>query len=126
MDEHTLIGERILHGSDHPLLEMAREVAGGHHEWWDGSGYPRQLRGDAIPITARIVAVADVYDALTTKRRYKDAWSVEDSFAHLQKGAGSHFDPTCVGAILDARNEILEIQQSKQEIGEALTIELKS
>lgn len=120
MDEHTLIGERILAGSDHPLLEMARAVAGGHHEWWDGSGYPRKLRADEIPLTARIVAVADVYDALTTKRVYKDAWTVDDAFEHLRAGSGTHFDPTCVGAILDARADILEIQHSDMPVRQGL------
>ena len=114
MDAHTTIGESILSGSDHPLLVMAREVAGNHHEWWNGEGYPRKIRGEEIPLTARIVAVADVYDALTTKRVYKDAWSIEDAFRHLEEGAGTHFDPTCVGAILDARDDILAIQNSTE------------
>ena len=112
MDEHTTIGEKILSGSDHPLLAMAHEVAGGHHEWWNGDGYPRRLQGEEIPVTARIVVVADVYDALTTKRVYKDAWSIEDALKHIREGAGSHFDPTCVGALLDAREEIIDIQMS--------------
>lgn len=123
MDEHTLIGERILSGSDHPLLVMAREVAGGHHEWWDGSGYPRQIRAEKIPRTARIVAVADVYDALTTKRVYKPAWTVDDAFDHLRDGAGTHFDPTCVGAILDSREEILEIQNGEQPVSQGVVLE---
>ena len=112
MDEHTLIGESILSGSSHPLLELAKEVAGGHHEWWDGTGYPRQLSGEGIPLAARIVAVADVYDALTTKRVYKDAWSINEAFAHIQAGASSHFDPACVAALVNTRSEIEEIQHS--------------
>ena len=123
MDEHTIIGERILSGSDHPLLVMAREVAGGHHEWWDGSGYPRHLRGDNIPLNARIVAVADVYDALTTKRVYKPAWSIDEAFDHIREGAGTHFDPTCVSAILDSREEILEIQNRQRPLKKGPVLE---
>jgi HD-GYP domain-containing protein (c-di-GMP phosphodiesterase class II) len=78
------------------------------------------LRADEIPLPARIVAVADVYDALTTKRVYKDAWTVDDAFEHLKAGSGTHFDPTCVGAILDARGDILEIQHSDMPIHQGL------
>lgn len=116
MDEHTLIGESILGGSNYPLLELAKEVAGGHHEWWDGTGYPRQLTGENIPVAARIVAVADVYDALTTKRVYKDAWTADEAFAHIQAGAGTHFDPTCVAAIVNSRSKIEDIQRSDQAL----------
>jgi putative two-component system response regulator len=119
MEEHTTIGEQILGGSDHPLLVMAREIAGGHHEWWDGGGYPRRLKGEDIPLTARIATVADVYDALTTKRVYKKAWTPEDAFAHFKSESGTHFDPACVDAITQCRELILEIQQSQQSLEQA-------
>ena len=111
MQQHTLIGESILGDSDHPLLAMACTIAGGHHEKWDGSGYPRGLAGEGIPISARVVAVADVYDALTTQRVYKPAWSSEKSFDLIRESASTHFDPQCVAAFLEIRDEILDMQQ---------------
>ena len=111
MQQHTLIGESILGDSDHPLLAMACTIAGGHHEKWDGSGYPRGLAGEGIPISARVVAVADVYDALTTQRVYKPAWSSEKAFELIRESAGTHFDPQCVAAFLEIRDEILDMQQ---------------
>lgn len=71
-----------------------------HHEKWDGSGYPNRLAGDAIPLAGRIAAVADVYDALTSERPYKAAWSHERAMAHIQAEAGRHFDPACVAALV--------------------------
>ena len=113
MEQHTLIGERILGGSDNVLLNVASEIAGGHHEWWDGSGYPRGRSGEEIPFTARITTIADVYDALTTKRVYKDAWTADEAFEHIQSQAGSHFDPTCVEGLMAARDEIIELQGAR-------------
>jgi HD-GYP domain-containing protein (c-di-GMP phosphodiesterase class II) len=101
MKTHARLGGEILrdlmltHGS-FPMLEMGVEVALSHHERWDGSGYPRGLTGESIPLSARIVAIADVYDALTSKRVYKDAWSQEDTLSHLLGCAGTHFDPALV------------------------------
>lgn len=120
MEEHTTIGERILGGSDHPLLVMAQEIAGGHHEWWDGNGYPRKLKGEDIPLSARIATVADVYDALTTKRVYKDAWAPEEAFAHFKSESGTHFDPACVDALTNCHDLILEIQHSQQILDKAI------
>ncbi len=113
MEQHTIIGERILGKSDHPLLALAREIAGGHHEKWDGSGYPRRKAGEEIPISARIAAVADVYDALTTKRIYKAAWEPQDAFKFIAEESGSHFDPAVSAAMMNIRPKILELQQSK-------------
>ena len=86
---------------------MAAEVALTHHERWDGAGYPAGLRDEAIPLVGRIVAVADVFDALTSVRPYKPAWSVADAVAELERGAGSHFDPRVVAAFLTRLPEIL-------------------
>jgi putative two-component system response regulator len=119
MEEHTLIGERILGGSDHPLLAMAKDIAGGHHEWWDGTGYPRQLQGEDIPISARIAMVADVYDALTTERVYKKAWTPDEAFTHFQSESGTHFDPACVDALNKCRDMVLDIQNSQQYLERA-------
>ncbi|MEI7840116.1 MAG: HD domain-containing phosphohydrolase [Methylococcaceae bacterium] len=94
MKEHPLAGVRIL--GNNPFYELAREISGGHHENFDGSGYPNGLSGEAIPLSARIVKLADVFDALTTKRPYKEPWSMADAFAHIESQAGSAFDPIIV------------------------------
>ncbi len=115
MEEHTLIGEQILNGSNQTLLAMAGDIASGHHERWDGSGYPRGLSGEDIPLSARITAVADVFDALTTERVYKDAWTSDKAFKYIKEKSGSHFDPRCVDAFLDSSVEVLRIQQTSPD-----------
>jgi putative two-component system response regulator len=105
MEEHAERGRRILEGSSSPLVQLAAEIAATHHEHWDGSGYPAGLKGAAIPIAGRIVAVADVYDALTSERPYKTAWSHAEALAHIKAQAGHHFDPTCVEAFLKGQGE---------------------
>ncbi|HUA75552.1 MAG TPA: CHASE2 domain-containing protein [Solirubrobacteraceae bacterium] len=97
---HTTVGAEILAGSENPLVQMAQDVARCHHERWDGSGYPAGLRGEEIPLAARICAVVDVYDALCSKRAYKEAWSVDRSLAEIEQDSGSHFDPHVVAAFL--------------------------
>ncbi|WP_282189067.1 PAS domain S-box protein [Azospirillum sp. SYSU D00513] len=101
MEEHVGIGWRILRGSDVPLLELAAEVALTHHEKWDGTGYPAGLKGEAIPLSGRVVAVTDVFDALLSRRPYKEPWSLERVLNHLRAEAGRHFDPRLVSAFLD-------------------------
>jgi HD-GYP domain-containing protein (c-di-GMP phosphodiesterase class II) len=96
--EHTLIGERVLGTS--PLFCLERECARHHHEWWDGSGYPDGLSGADIPLVARITSVADVYDALITRRPYKEPWPVEQAIEYIRQRAGSQFDPAVVSAFL--------------------------
>lgn len=105
MQEHTLIGARILSGGRSELLRLAQEIALTHHERWDGKGYPQGLQGDAIPLTGRIVAVADVYDALTQARPYKPAWTHEEAMRELQAQAGTQFDPWVVHAALAVLSE---------------------
>jgi cyclic di-GMP phosphodiesterase len=100
MKTHTTIGAQMLAGSAFALLEMAEQIALTHHEKWDGSGYPAGLAGDAIPIVGRIVAVADVFDALTHSRPYKPAWSRADAIAEIASQAGRHFDPQVLDAFL--------------------------
>lgn len=95
---HTVIGGHILGGSEIPLLQLAEEIALTHHERWDGSGYPRGLRGEAIPISGRIVAVVDVFDSLTHARPYKPAWPQADALAEIDAQAGRQFDPQVVRA----------------------------
>jgi len=101
MEIHPLIGAETLRAvnAQHPgnaFVHMGIEIAESHHEKWDGSGYPQRLEGEAIPLSARIIALADVYDALTSKRCYKDAFSHERSVAIIQAEKGRHFDPRVV------------------------------
>lgn len=93
MKTHSDIGSLILSGSESEFLQMAEVIAGAHHERWDGSGYPRGLKGDEIPLVARIVTVCDVFDALTSDRPYKEAWSIEKTVAEMKNQSGKLFDP---------------------------------
>jgi putative two-component system response regulator len=100
MKTHTTVGAAVFAGSRSTLLQLAAEVALSHHERWDGSGYPAGLAGAAIPLSGRIVAVADVYDALVTAHRYKHAWTSQDAVAHIVAGKGAQFDPRLVDALV--------------------------
>lgn len=104
MRQHTVIGERIFGESRSPLMIMAQSIAKSHHERWDGSGYPSGLSGEDIPLAARIVSVADVYDALTSERPYKRAWSVAESVAEIRAQSGKQFDPRVVDSFLQLVN----------------------
>lgn len=110
MRKHTEIGETILSGHD-PFITAAREIAGAHHEYWDGKGYPRGLAGEAIPLLARICAVADVFDALTSRRPYKDAWPIDEAFAYICEQSGSQFDPAVVDAFRGVQNEVRRVRE---------------
>ncbi len=107
MKTHSQIGYDILHKSDNPVFALAAEIALGHHEKYDGSGYPQGLTGEQIPQSARIVAIADVFDALTMERPYKKPWSNEDAFALIEQDAGSHFDPHLAALFLSIKDEII-------------------
>lgn len=109
MERHTVQGHAILAGSSCELLQLGAEIALHHHERWDGKGYPNGLAGEAIPISARIAAVADVFDALTSERPYKRAWSPGEARAHIAEAAGTHFDPQCVAAFFAGWQQILAI-----------------
>ncbi len=98
--------------SENELLRMSERVARGHHEKWDGTGYPDKLRGEAIPLEARIVALADVFDALTSRRCYKPAFSLNDALNIIYDGAGKHFDPDLVQAFLKTQDQFRAILQS--------------
>ncbi|HEY8102053.1 MAG TPA: two-component system response regulator [Burkholderiaceae bacterium] len=115
MKLHTVYGrdtimlvEKYL-GSSNDFLTFAREIAYSHQEKWDGSGYPQGLKGDAIPVSARLMAVADVYDALISKRVYKPAFSHQESIEIMKKGRGTHFDPDMLDAFLDIEDRVIEI-----------------
>ncbi|MBN2751980.1 MAG: response regulator [Rhodospirillaceae bacterium] len=109
MKKHPEIGAEIIGYTESGLLQMAREIALSHHEKWDGSGYPQGLVGEAIPLSARIVAVADVFDALMTKRPYKKAWPVEDVLAYVKDASGTHLDPKVVALFLGGLDVVFQI-----------------
>ncbi|WP_264049040.1 HD-GYP domain-containing protein [Methylobacterium flocculans] len=104
MQTHAERGRRILEAGSSSLMQLAAEIAATHHERWDGTGYPLGLEGEAIPLAGRIVAVADVFDALTSERPYKKAWSEAEALNHIRTNADSHFDPACVDAFLRERD----------------------
>lgn len=100
MKKHTEIGASILSGSRSEILQLAQEIAISHHERWDGTGYPHQLKGEEIPLSGRIVSVVDVFDALTHERTYKKAWPVEEALAEIELNSGKQFDPVVVEALM--------------------------
>jgi len=116
MKQHASYGYEILNQGSSHLLKVAAEIAITHHEKYNGKGYPNGLKGENIPLRGRIVAVADVFDALTSERPYKKAWPVEKAVALLQDESGEHFDPVCVDAFLAVMDDALEIMNSYQEL----------
>ena len=110
MKQHAVIGYEVLNTGNSHLLKMAAEIALTHHEKFDGSGYPRGLVGYDIPLFGRIVAVADVFDALTSDRPYKKAWSIERATQLMQESAGKHFDPACIDAFFTDFDKVLAIK----------------
>ncbi|MGQ9896426.1 MAG: HD domain-containing phosphohydrolase [Acidobacteriota bacterium] len=115
MKSHATIGAELLSGSNSPLMQMAMEIALSHHEKWDGSGYPNGLKGEEIPIVGRIVALCDVFDALTTERPYKQAWLVEEVIAEIDRQSGRHFDPKLVETFKSILPKILQIRERYTE-----------
>jgi cyclic di-GMP phosphodiesterase len=111
MKQHTIIGARILSGSPSELLQAGEVIALSHHEKWDGSGYPNGLVGENIPLWGRICAVADVFDALTSKRPYKEALPNEKVYEILREGRGMHFDPSIVDVFFERLDEVMMIQK---------------
>lgn len=111
MKTHARIGHDVLARSDAPVFRMAAEVALRHHEKWDGSGYPDGLRGTAIPESARIVAVADVFDALSTRRPYKQPWPLEQVLDYMKRSSEQHFEPRLVEIFLGVLPQVLDLQR---------------
>lgn len=110
MKLHTVKGYEVLRDADSPFLQMGATIAYTHHEKWDGTGYPRGLKGADIPAEGRVVALADVFDALCSRRVYKDAWPIDKVFDEIRNCSGSHFDPQIVEIFFDNLDEILEIK----------------
>ena len=115
MKSHARIGYEVLKDSDSAILKMGAEIAHAHHEKFNGEGYPQGTKGEKIPLEGRIVAVADVFDALVNKRHYKPAWDFGDAFALLRRESGQHFDPDCVQALLKRIDGVMDIQQAFSE-----------
>lgn len=112
MNRHTTIGWEILQGSESPLLETAAVIARSHHEWWDGTGYPSGLAGADIPIEGRIVAIADVFDALSSERRYKPAFAIERALQEMLAERGTHFDPKLLDLFVADIGELIDVREA--------------
>jgi putative two-component system response regulator len=110
MQQHSMLGARMLDCTSSPLIQIAARTALTHHERWDGTGYPLGLAGEDIPLEGRITAVADVFDALSSRRPYKPAFPLAKCFQILEEGRGKHFDPAVLDAFFQARDEIIQIQ----------------
>ena len=124
MKTHTLLGAQMLERSNSPLLEMARTIALSHHEHWDGDGYPEGVSGQDIPLVGRIVAVADAFDAMTSARPYKAAWTQEQALQEIERCSGTHFDPKVVLALLEAkRSFVLENASLESIVSASLALE---
>lgn len=124
MKQHTVNGGRILEGSDAEFINLGEVIALTHHEKWDGAGYPQGLSGEKIPLAGRIVAIADVFDALTSKRPYKEAFSLEKSYKIIREGWGNHFDPDVVDAFFAVEEEILSIKEKYKDEQESLFVKI--
>lgn len=115
MQTHANIGAEILSGDDSDLMMMAHDIALNHHEKWNGKGYPNGRKGEEIPLVGRVTALADVFDALTSKRPYKEAWSTEKAVDLIKKERGQHFDPTLVDVFLEVLPEIIATREKYAE-----------
>jgi putative two-component system response regulator len=116
MKQHTIIGAKILRGSEAEFIKLAESIALTHHEKWNGSGYPKGLKGEDIPLEGRIAAVADVFDAITSKRPYgKRPLSLEKAFDTIRNGRGIQFDPDVIDALFAAEEDILSIRKTIKE-----------
>jgi len=124
MRRHPRIGASILEGSDRGFIKLAEVIALTHHEKWDGTGYPRRLQGEEIPLVGRIVAVADVFDALMSKRPYKEPFPLEKSLEIIREGRGGHFDPDVVEAFLSSLDEVLAIKEKYKDEKQSRLVEM--
>ncbi len=121
MKEHTILGSRLLARSDNDVLKLGEVIALGHHERWDGKGYPAGLAGDAIPVAGRIVAVVDAFDAMTHDRPYKSACSIDEALAEISRGSGSQFDPRVAEAFL----QLHRLNAAEHDVGRMHVVDLE-
>lgn len=121
MQRHADFGGEILSDSSSELIQIAGKIAESHHEKWDGTGYPKGLAGTSIPIEARVVAIADVFDALCSKRSYKAAWPLADAFREIVNSSGTHFDPACVAAFCRRWTDIKGLFDLQHDDGNSIT-----
>jgi len=124
MKQHTILGGGILKGPDAGYVKLAETIALTHHERWDGSGYPKGHKDVKIPQAGRITAISDVFDALTSKRPYKEPFSLEKSFAIIKEGRGKHFDPDVADAFFAVQDEILSMKDKYKDEGESLLVRM--
>jgi putative two-component system response regulator len=114
MKQHTQMGGRILEGSSSPLIQMAHRIALFHHERWDGRGYPHGVGGEEIPLEGRITAICDAFDAMCSRRVYKEAYPLDMAFGVIESELGKHFDPNLGRLFIDHRHEVIEIKMTMQ------------
>lgn len=119
MRQHTVVGYEILKGSPSKYLQTGALIALHHHERYDGSGYPNGLTGESIPLPARIVAVADVFDAMTSVRPYKQAWPIDEAIRYIRQQVGAHFDPACADVFLRGAREVRDVFHLLSDTGSA-------
>jgi len=125
MKQHTLIGARILENSHEGYIRLAEIIALTHHEKWDGSGYPNELKGPDIPLVGCITAIADVFDALMSKRPYKEPFPLDKSLHIIREGRGSHFHPEVVDVFFEVEKDILSIKEKYKEEEESLFLQME-
>jgi len=126
MKQHAVFGGQILEDSDSDFISLGKTIALTHHEKWDGSGYPKGLTGKEIPLEGRITALADVFDALTSKRPYKKAFSEDKAFQIIEEGRGTHFDPELVDTFFQIKDQVLHIKQQYKDNGKSILFNLAS
>ena len=121
MQTHARIGYDLLKGGQSELLRMGAEISLTHHEKYNGEGYPNGFAAETIPLSGRVVATADVFDALVNRRHYKQAWPLDDAIDYMRNESGRHFDPGCVAALLRRIHEVVDIQKKFSEDHESVS-----
>jgi len=124
--KHTTFGAEILKNSSSDFIKVGRVIALSHHAKWDGTGYPKGLKDSKIPLNGRITAIADVFDALTSKRPYKEVIPTEKSFQIIREGKEKHFDPDIVDAFFRKEDQIVEIRNKYQDKNESLLLKFSN
>jgi putative two-component system response regulator len=124
MEQHTVIGGKILEAADADVIRLGEIIALTHHEKWDGTGYPKGLKGGEIPLVGRIVAIVDVFDALTSKRPYKEPFSLNKSYGIIKEGSGTHFDPNIADAFFASQDKLLAMKEKYKDERKSLLLQM--